>query len=134
MLKELKITSSKKQEIINLTDKIKKIVEDSGIKSGICIIYLPHATAGILINENNDPYFCKDILNQLNKLFPEKAGYEHDKIDNNAHAHLKSSLIKTSETLIIENGKLILGTWQAISLAEFDGPKTRNVLVKLIKG
>ena len=134
MLKEFKISTTKKSELIDITEKVEQVIKDSGIKKGICIVYAPHATAGILINENNDPSVCRDILNQLEKIAPEKASYEHDKIDNNAHAHIKASIIGPSETIIIEDGELVLGTWQGIALAEFDGQRTRTVLIKIIEG
>lgn len=133
MLKEFRISTNKKQELIDITDRIKKIVKDSGVKNGICIVYVPHATAGILINENYDASVCNDIINKLEQIAPQRDVYEHDRIDDNAHAHIKASLIGPSETTIIKNNELVLGTWQGIALAEFDGPKTRTVLVKIIE-
>ena len=133
MLKKFEINTSKKQEIVDITDKIREIVEESDIKNGICLVYLPHATAGIIVNENYDPLVCEDILNKLENLVPSSGNYQHDKIDNNAHAHIKSSLIGPSQTFIIQDKKLILGTWQGIAVAEFDGPRRRTVLVKIIK-
>jgi len=132
MLKELKIKTTKKQEIIDITDKIKDFVKNSEIKNGICIVYVPHATAGILINENYDKKVCEDIIDKLEELIPESENYKHDCVDNNAHSHIKSAIIGPSETIIISNNKLVLGTWQGIALAEFDGPKTRTVFVKII--
>lgn len=132
MLKEFKINTKEKQELVDITDKVKEIVGESKIEKGICIIYVPHATAGILINENYDKYVCEDIINKLEELVPESDKYEHDKIDNNAHSHIKASLIGPSETIIIKDGKLVLGTWQGIALAEFDGPRTRTIFVKLV--
>ena len=134
MLFEFKIKTNKKQEIIDITDKVKEIVEESEIEQGICVAYVPHATAGILINENYDESVCNDILNKLEQIAPENANYEHNKIDNNAHSHIKASIIGPNETIIIENGKLLLGTWQGIALAEFDGPKDRTLLIKIIEG
>jgi len=134
MLKDFKINTKAKQELVDITGKIKEIVERSAIKEGICIIYVPHATAGILINENYDRYVCEDIINKLEELIPESDKYEHDKIDNNAHSHIKASLIGPSETIIIKDSELMLGKWQGIALAEFDGPKTRSVFVKVIEG
>jgi len=131
---EFKLKTNKKQEIIDLTEKIKEVVEKSNIKNGICIVYVPHATCGIIVNENYDPSVCNDILNKLEQIAPENASYEHDKIDNNAHSHVKASLIGPSETVIIENSALQLGTWQGIALTEFDGPRERTVLVKVIEG
>lgn len=134
MLKEFKISTSKKQELIDITEEVKQIIKNSGVEKGLCLVYVPHATAGILVNENYDSSVCNDIINKLEEIAPSTNRYEHDKIDDNAHAHIKASLIGPSETLIIEEGKLILGTWQGIALIEFDGPKTRTVLVKLIEG
>ena len=133
MLKEFRISTNKKQELIDITDRIKKIVKDSGVKNGICIIYVPHATAGILINENYDASVCNDIIDKLEQIAPQRDVYEHNRIDDNAHSHIKASIIGSSETTIIQNNELVLGTWQGIALAEFDGPKTRTVLVKIIE-
>jgi len=133
MLKEFRISTNKKQELIDITDRIKKIVKDSGVKNGICIVYVPHATAGILINEDYDASVCNDIINKLEQIIPQRDVYEHNRIDDNAHAHIKASIIGPSETIIIQNNELVLGTWQGIALAEFDGPKTRTVLVKIIE-
>jgi secondary thiamine-phosphate synthase enzyme len=134
MLKEIQISTHKSQEIIDITQQVAKIVNDSGIKDGICLVYTPHATAGILINENYDKGVCDDIINQLEKLVPTKANYKHDCVDNNAHAHIKASLIGPNETIIIKDGELALGTWQGLALAEFDGPRKRKVLIKILKG
>ena len=134
MLKEFKINTKEKQELADITDKVKEIVEESEIEQGICVAYVPHATAGILINENYDRYVCEDIINKLEELVPESDKYEHDKIDNNAHSHIKASLIGPSESIIVKDGKLVLGTWQGIALAEFDGPRTRTIFVKVIEG
>lgn len=134
MLNGFKIKTSKKQEILDITEKIKEIAKNSKIKNGICIVFTPHSTTGILTNENYDPNVCFDIINKLNELIPEKNNYKHNCIDNNAHAHIKASLIKPSETIIIKDSELLLGEWQNIGLAEFDGPKTRNIFVKIIEG
>ena len=133
-MEAFKISTTKKQELIDITEKVRQIVKNSKVKKGLCIVYVPHATAGIIVNENYDPSVCKDIINQLERIAPSTDSYEHDKIDDNAHSHIKASLIGPSETLIIENGELILGTWQGIALAEFDGPRTRTVLIKIIEG
>lgn len=134
MLKDFKINTKSKQELIDITDKIKEIVENSGIEKGICVVYVPHATAGILINENCDKYVCEDIINRLEELIPESGKYEHDKIDNNAHSHIKASLIGPSETIIIKDSELMLGKWQGIGFMELDGPRERRVIVKIIEG
>ena len=134
MLKQFKISTTSKQELVDITQKVKEIIKNSGVEKGLCLVYVPHATAGIIVNENYDPSVCNDIINQLEKIAPSTSSYEHDKIDDNAHSHIKASIIGPSELLIIENKNLILGTWQGIALAEFDGPKTRTILIKLIEG
>src|SRR6056297_2911844 len=108
MLKEFEIKTEKNQELIDITDKVKSLVEDSGIDSGICVVYVPHATAGIIINENYDPSVCNDIIKQLNEFIPRHNNYEHDEIDNNAHSHIKASIIGPSENIIIQNNELKL--------------------------
>jgi len=133
MLKEFKISTSKKQELIDITVEVRQIIKNSRVEKGICIVYVPHTTAGILINENYDASVCNDIINKLEEIAPSTNRYEHDKIDDNAHSHIKASIIGPSETIIIQNSELVLGTWQSCALAEFDGPKTRTVLVKIIK-
>ncbi len=133
MLKEFEIQTSKNEEIIGITEKVQEIVSDLKIESGTCLVYVPHATAGILINENNDPSVSNDILNQLNEIIPKRNNYKHDKIDNNAHSHIKSSIIGPSEIIVIENNKLLLGTWQEIALADFDGPRKRKIYIKITK-
>jgi len=127
------IKTKKGQEIVDITNEVKKIVESAKIKKGLCCAYSPHATCSIIINENYDPSVCDDILSTLNKLIPEHAGYKHDTVDNNAHAHIKSAIIGPSQVIPIENGKMLLGKWQGIGLAEFDGPRERTVIVS-IKG
>ena len=133
MLKEFKISTSEKQELIDITEEVRQIIKNSRVEKGICIVYVPHATAGILVNENYDNSVCNDIINKLEEIAPSTNRYEHDKIDDNAHSHIKASIIGPSETIIIQNSELVLGTWQNCALAEFDGPKTRTVLVKIIK-
>jgi len=133
MLKEFKISTSEKQELIDITEEVRQIIKNSRVEKGICIVYVPHATAGILVNENYDNSVCNDIINKLEEIAPSTNRYEHDKIDDNAHSHIKASIIGPSETIIIQNSELVLGTWQSCALAEFDGPKTRTVLVKIIK-
>lgn len=133
MLKEFQTTTSKEQEIVDITDKIKKIVRDSGVEQGLCLIYVPHATAGIIINENYDPLVCADIINKLEELIPSSGDYEHNKIDNNAHAHIKASLIGPSEVIPIANGELQLGRWQGCGFLELDGPKDRRVIVMVLE-
>ena len=134
MPKEIKLKTTKKQEIIDITELVKQAIRDSSIDQGLCVVYVLHATAGILINENYDKGVCEDILDNLEKLFPSSGNYKHNCVDNNAHAHIKSALVGPSETLIIKNTKLVLGTWQGIGFIEFDGPRIRSVFVKVIRG
>jgi len=131
---KISISSSKKQELIDITDKINEIVRKSKVKTGVCNVFVTHATAAIVINENYDPNVCVDFLNALNKAFPDHAGYLHDRVDNNAGAHIKAGVLGPGETIPIENGKLKLGTWQSIMLVELDGPRSnRRVEVSIIR-
>ncbi|MCD4759450.1 secondary thiamine-phosphate synthase enzyme YjbQ [archaeon] len=129
---EFQVKSTKKQEIIDITAQIKQILKESQTKKGILIIYTPHATAAIIINENYDPNICDDILEALDNLIPQ-GKWRHDKIDNNAAAHIKASIIGPSQTIPIKDNKLQLGTWQNCMLADFDGPKNRRVIVNIIQ-
>lgn len=130
MLNEIKINTSNKNELIDITSKIQKIISSSKINSGICIIYVPHTTAGLIINENADPDVKTDLLNAFEKLVP-KINFLHS--EGNSAAHLKSSLVGKEKTLIIEKNNLLLGTWDGIYFTEFDGPRNRKIFVKLIK-
>ncbi|MDD5530505.1 MAG: secondary thiamine-phosphate synthase enzyme YjbQ [bacterium] len=130
--KEFVIKTSAHQELIDITHEVKKIVHESGIKDGFCIIFIPHATAGVILNENADPNIKIDFLNALNKAIPERANYLHDNIDGNAAAHIKSSIVGPSVTIPIKNNQLLLGTWQDIMFCEFDGPRSsRKVTVHI---
>ena len=130
---QITINTNKKQELIDITDKIQEIVEKSNIKDGICFLYLAHTSAALMIQENADPNLCDDILKELDKIIPLHNNYKHDKIDGNAAAHIKSSIIGPSEAIPIKNGRLMLGQWQGITLAEFDGPRNRNIIITIIK-
>ncbi|MDD2891242.1 MAG: secondary thiamine-phosphate synthase enzyme YjbQ [bacterium] len=130
--KEFILTTSAHQELIDITHEVKKIVQESGIQNGFCIIFIPHATAGVILNENADPNIKIDFLNALNKAIPERANYLHDNIDGNAAAHIKSSIVGPSVTIPIKNNQLLLGTWQDIMFCEFDGPRSsRKVIVHI---
>jgi secondary thiamine-phosphate synthase enzyme len=130
-MKILEVKTSKKIEFIDITNQIYKILKEENIKNGICYLFIPHTTAGITINEDADPSVKEDIINMLNKIVPENWNYEH--LEGNSPAHIKSSLIGHGEVIFIENGELALGTWQGIFLCEFDGPRRRKVLIKIIK-
>ncbi len=129
MIETINVKTRSRTEFVDITSDVKNIVRDSGVKSGVCIIYVPHTTAGVTINEGADPAVVKDILSTLNKLFPQDPGYLH--MEGNSDAHIKTSLMGPSQTVIIENGKLLLGTWQAIFFCEFDGARSRKVIVKI---
>lgn len=123
--------STGKEDFYNITSMVNDAVAMSGVNEGICVIYTPHTTAGITINENADPDVVKDLLFSYNKLMPDRPEYRH--MEGNSAAHLKSSLTGCSETVIIHGGKLLLGTWQGIYFCEFDGPRTRKFYVKILK-
>lgn len=127
---ELTIRTTKQEEFINITHMVRQVVTNSGIKDGLVTIFVPHTTAGITINENADPDVVYDMLYGLRKVFPESREYRH--MEGNSHAHLKASAMGASETIIIEEGSLKLGTWQGIYFCEFDGPRTRKVYVKVL--
>ncbi|MFY9535136.1 MAG: secondary thiamine-phosphate synthase enzyme YjbQ [Bacillota bacterium] len=116
----------------DITSKVREAVGESGITDGICIVYCPHTTAGITINENADPDVVTDMLYGLGKTCPHHPEYRH--IEGNTTAHMKASIIGSSVTVIIENGRLLLGRWQGIYFCEFDGPRTRSCYVKVIPG
>ncbi len=128
MLTEFQISTSKHDQLIDITDKVQDIINQAKIKNGICLIFIPHTTAGVTINENADPTVKGDILGKLRDLIPWQDNYDH--LEGNSAAHLKASLFGNSEQIIIKEGKLLLGTWQGIYFAEFDGPRTRRVQVK----
>jgi len=128
---ELEVKTSSRTEFIDITDQVQKKIQKVGVSEGICYLFVPHTTAGITINENADPSVKADILMELNKLIPRDDPYTH--LEGNAPAHVKASIIGSSETVFIKQGKLVLGTWQGIFLCEFDGPRTRKVLLKILR-
>lgn len=130
MLKTINIKTNAKTEFIDITSYVQNAVTDSNIKNGICYVYVPHTTAGVTINEGADPSVVKDIQTILGKLVPYNLNYSHT--EGNADAHIKSTLVGMSEVVFIDNGRLVLGTWQSVFFCEFDGPRNRKVLVKLI--
>ncbi len=126
------VKSGQHTAMIDITREVKNLVRESGVKNGICVVYVPHTTAGVTINENADPDVIKDFLMELNKLVPLADGYHH--IEGNSAAHIKSSMMGFSQTIIIEEGRLLMGTWQGIYFMEFDGPRIRKIHVKIIEG
>ncbi len=130
MTKQIGVRTSKRNEFVDITDEVQSVVEESKVKSGICYVYVPHTTAAVTINEGADPSVKRDILMMLEKLIPHRASYSH--MEGNSDAHIKSSLIGASETIIIQDGRLQLGIWQSVFFCEFDGPRSRRVIVKVI--
>lgn len=131
MLRKLEIKSSSRTEMLEITSQIQAIITESHLVSGTCTTYIPHTTAAVTINENADPSVKKDILEYLEKSVPHHSGYHHT--EGNADSHIKASWVGSSITALFENGQLLLGTWQGIFFCEFDGPRKREVWVKLVK-
>jgi len=136
---EFTISTSKREELVDITGEVKKAVkelcekdkEKSRKDTGACLVYVPHATCGIIVNENYDEKVCEDIIDYLKKQIPAGV-WKHDAIDNNADSHIKASIIGPGQVIPIEGGKLQLGTWQGVALAEFDGPRQRKIIVKIL--
>ena len=130
MLKYLEVKSGARVEMIDITAEVQELVRSSGIRNGLGQLFVPHTTAGITINEGADPAVQRDMIATLNRLVPADPGYTH--AEGNSDAHVKSTLVGSAQTVIIDSGRLLLGTWQAIYFCEFDGPRQRRVAVKLI--
>lgn len=128
MQTEFHVRSHRKYEMIDITGRVADIVRTANLREAICSVYVTHATAAIVINENDDPNVCEDVLDALDKLIPEGV-WRHDRVDNNAAAHIKSAILGPGETIPVRDGTLVLGTWQAIMLVELDGPRDRRVVV-----
>lgn len=118
--------------MVDITSDVLKELQKMGADEGLCCVYVSHTTAGVTINENADPAVPKDIIQGLDTIAPLRANYKH--MEGNSAAHIKSSLVGASETVIVQGGRLVLGTWQSLFFCEFDGPRNRNVYVKYIKG
>ena len=131
MIRQLKVKTSARTELIDITQGIQGLLNESGLRSGACHLFVPHTTAAITINENADPNVIRDILKGLHKAIPFDDNYAHS--EGNSAAHIKASIIGVSLLLMVEDGRLALGTWQAVFFCEFDGPRERRVLVKVMK-
>lgn len=127
----LSVKTHAQTEMIDVTARVQQQVTDSGIKDGLCVVFVPHTTAAVTINESADPAVCRDILMVINKIVPWEETYRH--MEGNSPAHLKTSIIGSSETIAVERGRLVLGTWQGIFFCEFDGPRSRKLDVRLIR-
>ena len=129
-MKEIKVSTKGKFDLINITDLVEREVRD--VKEGVVLVFLPHATSALILNEDEGG-LREDILNKLKELVPEKGDYLHNRIDDNAHAHILSSLLKQFVLLPVKDGRLVRGTWQEVLLLEFDGPRERRVLIEILK-
>jgi secondary thiamine-phosphate synthase enzyme len=129
-MKEVKIQTNSQSEMIDITSLVQAAINEEKIKKGICIIFVPHTTAAVTINENADPDVPKDIITALEKNFPQNGHYRH--VEGNAPAHIKSSLVGISALVLIEAGRLVLGTWQSVFFCEFDGPRSRKIFLSII--
>jgi len=129
MIENFSIVTSSRTQFIDITSRVAEIVEKSNLEEGICWIFVPHTTAAVTINEGADPSVARDILEHLDRMIPQQESYHH--LEGNSPAHIKSFLTGSSQVIIIQKGKLLLGTWQSIYLCEFDGPRHRQVMVKI---
>jgi len=127
---ELTVNTERRTQLLDVTPAIARLVKDSGVRSGLCCLYVPHTTAGVIINENDDPDVAADIESTLERLAPGNASYRHG--EGNADAHIKAALLGNSATIFISDGKLELGRWQGIFFCEFDGPRQRRLRVKIV--
>lgn len=131
MIKKIAISTKSRTELLDITSMITDVVRESKVKSGTCCIFVPHTTAGIMINENADPSVKEDLLNSLERLVPFDGEYAH--AEGNAAAHIRSAILGADMTVFVEDGELKLGTWQGIFFCEFDGPRQRRVFIKIIE-
>jgi len=127
----LSVKTRERTELVDITSEINRLVEKSGVDQGLCMLYVPHTTAGVTINESADPSVKSDILMVLNQMVPWEANYRH--LEGNSPAHVKSTLVGPSELIAIEKGRLVLGTWQGVFFCEFDGPRNRKLHVRIVE-
>lgn len=126
---EIPVRTRKRNELVDITSTIRELIDESGVREGICHIFVPHTTAAVTINEKADPAVATDISNTLEKIIPAGWGYRH--AEGNSDSHVKSSLVGASELVIITDGRPLLGTWQAVFFCEFDGPRSRHCVVRI---
>ena len=129
MPRSFHVKTGSRIEMVDITANIQAAISETGTADGICTVFVPHTTAGITVNERADPAVCQDILAKLKEIVPPDAGYHH--MEGNADSHIKASMMGSSVSLIVENGRLVLGTWQKIFFCEFDGPRSRQVYIKI---
>jgi secondary thiamine-phosphate synthase enzyme len=126
---EIQIKTTTRNDLVDITKQVEKVVKESGVAEGICVLAVPHTTAAVTVNENADPSVKADIIAKLNELAPTGKHYRH--MEGNADAHIKATLVGPSETLLVRGGCLSLGTWQGVFFCEFDGPRTRKVIIRV---
>ena len=126
----LEVKTGKHTQMVDITRQVQQAVSESGVKSGICTVFVPHTTAAVTINENADPDVVRDFTTEIGRIVPWEDGYHH--MEGNSAAHLKASMIGFSEQILVEDGRLVLGTWQGIYFCEYDGPRSRKVYVKVM--
>jgi secondary thiamine-phosphate synthase enzyme len=129
-VEKIQIKTGKRFEFLDITARVEAAVKKSGISSGVCHVFIPHTTAGVTINENADPHVIQDIIKELDKIVPLDDNYAH--AEGNSAAHIKSSLMGCDQQVLIEDGRLLLGTWQSLFFCEFDGPRSRSVWVEVM--
>ncbi|MGC8975805.1 MAG: secondary thiamine-phosphate synthase enzyme YjbQ [Thermoprotei archaeon] len=128
---ELSIKTEKKFQIVNITSHVERVVQESRVSEGFCLIFVPHATAALIVNEC-EPRIMSDYIKWITEVFRPGGGWRHDEIDDNAHAHIASSIIGTSRVLPVRGGALVRGTWQEVMLVELDGPRIRRVIIQVV--
>ena len=128
-MQEIQIKTKTRNDLVDITPQVEKLVEKSGVAEGICVLTVPHTTAAVTVNENADPSVKADIIAKLSELVPAGAPYRH--MEGNADAHIKAVIVGPSETLLVRGGRLSLGTWQGVFFCEFDGPRTRRVIIRI---
>ncbi|MBN1255110.1 MAG: YjbQ family protein [Deltaproteobacteria bacterium] len=130
MTKEIQLKTKTRIELVDITSQVERVVEEAGVTEGICVLTVPHTTAAITVNENADPSVKADIITKLNALVPAGDRYQHR--EGNADAHIKATVVGPSETILVGGGRLSLGTWQGVFFCEFDGPRTRRVVIRVL--
>jgi secondary thiamine-phosphate synthase enzyme len=129
-MRKIEVRSRSREEMIDVTDEVRRAVAESGVRDGLCCVFSPHTTAGVTIQENSDPDVRSDMLGHLAQLVPQSPKFRHS--EGNADAHIKTSVVGPSSALIVEGGKILLGAWQAVYLCEFDGPRSRNLWIQTV--
>lgn len=127
----MKVKTDRRTQFVDVTGLVERVVEKAGVASGVCYVYVPHTTAGVIINEHFDPDVATDLEGVLDRLVPKNGPYRHG--EGNSDSHAKAALVGTSQMILVEDGKLALGRWQGVFFCEFDGPRERKIWVKILK-